>query len=401
MLWNLQHSASDHVPGKLSLCIGLPVMIRNNDATELCITKGQEGHVAGWQSAKGPNGQLILDTLFVKLDRPAKAIQLEGLPENIVPLTRSSKNIICETPSDVNISISRSQVSILPNFAMTDYASQGKTRDINVVDPMSCKSHMAYYTALSHGSSASGTVILQGFDVNKITRGASGYLRQEFRELELLDEITALRFNNKLSSKVNGKLRNVIIDQYRDLKGKQYCPVNVDAPLKLDAQNPMPIISQVIDSPWKLIENKTTQTKHQTGKQSALPNFISAKGTVPIKDTLKRKLYEDADDPLFCSTKKKTCLEINRTNKAPIGLLWDCVNYSCAYDSLMTIMYNIWMQNPFKWSSSIQKLGKHSQNMIVNFQRVIKKELSLEGARNNVRQMLYNESPSLFPSGTV
>src|SRR5277367_6508734 len=113
MLWNLNHSESDHVPGKLSLCIGLPVMIRNNDATELCITKGQEGHVAGWQSAKGPNCQLILDTLFVKLDHPAKTIQLEGLPENIVPLTRSSKNIICETPSDVNISISCSQVSIL------------------------------------------------------------------------------------------------------------------------------------------------------------------------------------------------------------------------------------------------------------------------------------------------
>ena len=45
VLWNLRHSASDHIPGKLSLCIGLPVMIQNNDATELCITKGQEGHV--------------------------------------------------------------------------------------------------------------------------------------------------------------------------------------------------------------------------------------------------------------------------------------------------------------------------------------------------------------------
>jgi hypothetical protein len=68
-------------------------------------------------------------------------------------------------------------------------------------------------------------------------------------------------------------LRNVIIiDQYRDLKGTQYCPVNVDAPLKWDAQNPMPILSQVIDSPWKPIEKKTTQTedqtKHQTGKQT-------------------------------------------------------------------------------------------------------------------------------------
>jgi PIF1-like helicase len=405
MLWNLQHSASDHVPGKLSLCIGLPVMIRNNDATELCITKGQEGHVAGWQSAKGPNGQLILDTLFVKLDHPAKTIQLEGLPENIVPLTRSSKNIICETPSDVNISISRSQVSILPNFAMTDYASQGKTRDINIVDPMSCKSHMAYYTGLSRGSSASGTAILQGFDVNKITCGASGYLRQEFRELELLDEITALQFNNKLSSRVNGKWRNVIIDQYRDIKGKQYCPVNVDAPLRWDAQNPMPILSQVIDSPWKLIEKKTTQTedqtKHQTGKQTTLQNFISAKGTIPIKDTLKRKLDEDVDDHLLCSTKKKTRLEINGTNKSPIGLLWDCVDHSCAYDSLMTIIYDIWMQNPSKWSTSLQKLGKHSQNMIVNFELVIKNELSLEEARNNVRRMLYNQSPSLFPSGTL
>jgi len=41
-LWNLRHSASEHIPGKLSLCIGLPVMIRNNDATELCITKGKK-----------------------------------------------------------------------------------------------------------------------------------------------------------------------------------------------------------------------------------------------------------------------------------------------------------------------------------------------------------------------
>ena len=45
VVWNLKHSSSEHIPGKLSLCIGLPVMIRNNDAKELCITKGQEGHV--------------------------------------------------------------------------------------------------------------------------------------------------------------------------------------------------------------------------------------------------------------------------------------------------------------------------------------------------------------------
>ena len=47
VVWNLRHFSSEHIPGKLSLCIGLLVMIRNNDATELCITKGQEGDVVG------------------------------------------------------------------------------------------------------------------------------------------------------------------------------------------------------------------------------------------------------------------------------------------------------------------------------------------------------------------
>ena len=67
-VWNLQHSASEHIARKLSLCIGLPVMIQNNDATELCITKGQEGHIVGQKSGIGPRGQLVLETLYVKLD---------------------------------------------------------------------------------------------------------------------------------------------------------------------------------------------------------------------------------------------------------------------------------------------------------------------------------------------
>ena len=69
----------------------MPVMIRNNNATELCITKGQEGHVVGWQASKGLHGQHVLDTLFIKLDQPAKTVEIDGLPENVVPITRGSK----------------------------------------------------------------------------------------------------------------------------------------------------------------------------------------------------------------------------------------------------------------------------------------------------------------------
>ena len=45
-------------------------MIWNNDTKELYITKGQEGFVARWQSQIGPYRKRILDTIFVKLDKP-------------------------------------------------------------------------------------------------------------------------------------------------------------------------------------------------------------------------------------------------------------------------------------------------------------------------------------------
>jgi len=83
-------------------------------------------------------------------------------------------------PSDLKESIERQQVWVLPNFAMTDYAAQGKTRPYNVVHLNSCTSHMSYYTCLSQSASAAGTIIIQGFDPKVITRGCSGYLRQEF-----------------------------------------------------------------------------------------------------------------------------------------------------------------------------------------------------------------------------
>ena len=47
LIWNLPHVATAHFPGILPLCIGMLVMIRNNDATELYITKGQKGVIVG------------------------------------------------------------------------------------------------------------------------------------------------------------------------------------------------------------------------------------------------------------------------------------------------------------------------------------------------------------------
>ena len=191
------------------------------------MTKGQDAIMYNWQATKGSRGQCMLDTLFVKLINPPQTMQLDNLPENVVPLTRTITNTQCLLPNDTTINISRSQVEVLPNFAITDYTSQGKTRIINVADLSSARSHQSCYTALSRSALAPGTVILQGFDAYKITGGASGVLRQEFRELEMLDDITMLRYNGKLPSSVAGIHRNDLISAFHLLKGEKYVPSKV------------------------------------------------------------------------------------------------------------------------------------------------------------------------------
>ena len=202
-LWAQPSSANTKlIAPKLSICIGMPIMIRHNAATELCITKGQEAEVYSWQSSAGPYNTEVLDTLFVKLIDPPSPVHLDGLPLNVIPLIRTSVSTNCRLPDDSSLMVSRNQIEALPNFSMTDYASQGKTREYNVVDLGQMHNHHGYYTALSRGSTAYGTLILSGLHSKHITGGASGALHQEFRELELLDCITTMRYEGKLPAKM-------------------------------------------------------------------------------------------------------------------------------------------------------------------------------------------------------
>ena len=84
-LWDSSPHSSEHFPGKLSLCLGMPIMIRNNDATEFCITKGQEAYVVGWDAIDGPKGQKVLETLYLELKDPPKTVELPFLPVNVIP----------------------------------------------------------------------------------------------------------------------------------------------------------------------------------------------------------------------------------------------------------------------------------------------------------------------------
>src|SRR6202046_5333502 len=234
-------------------CIGMPVMIRNNDATELCITKGQEGFIAGWTSHNGVRGKEVLDTLFVKLDKPAKSVKIDGLPNNVVPIVKSVKTVKCVFSSDLAEYVERSQVWVVPNFSMTEYASQDKTRPFNPVDLSNHRNHQSYCTCLSRSATVAGTIIVQSFSPQMITFGATGYFREVFCELEILDEITKMRYKDTFPAKVRDSVKNSLIQSFQKWKWTTYMPPSTHKALKWTARDPLPLLSAVTDAPWQMI----------------------------------------------------------------------------------------------------------------------------------------------------
>ena len=110
-------------------------------------------------------------------------------------------------------------------------------------------SHQAYYTALSRGSSSRRTVILQGFDQNKIMGGCSGALRQEYHELELLDDIVRLRYESLLPSSVYGDRRNTLIKSFHLSQGATYNPSHLHSSLTWTKCDPFIQVSDM-SYPW-------------------------------------------------------------------------------------------------------------------------------------------------------
>lgn len=102
-LWELDHYSSSNHPGKLSICIGLPVMIKKNIATECGITNGAEGRVVGWTSKPLDATHAMLDILFVELTSLPKPLQLPGLPLNVVPIVHCSEEITIIKPEGISV----------------------------------------------------------------------------------------------------------------------------------------------------------------------------------------------------------------------------------------------------------------------------------------------------------
>ncbi|KAJ7171845.1 hypothetical protein C8R43DRAFT_874748 [Mycena crocata] len=393
-LWSAPPTMNtEQIPGKLRLCVGMPVMIKANEATELCITKGQEGKVVGWVSALGPSDQQILDTLFVELVDPPRPVQILDLPPNVVPLSRTPTHITALLQDDSLLSLNREQVMVLGNFAMTDYASQGKSRAKNVVHLNNMKDHRAYYVALSRGTTAEHTVIMQGFDTSKITGGMNGYLRQELRELEILDEITKLRHENALPREVCGIYRGQLITSYRKwLGGVIDDPDHFHPSIRNAGRDDDANFTRY--SAWVPTIRKTRAQKRKAEDDTENGPAKKTKTTQPLENINAQTTH--VVTRLGNNHGPARGSQGSQQPPAPVGLIWDSTNWSCGYDALLTPLACLLKDDPIKWSA---RLGNMSALLGVWAAKMAETPTYPENARDAVRTLLRFSDAMSFPLG--
>ncbi|KAJ7691557.1 hypothetical protein B0H17DRAFT_890526, partial [Mycena rosella] len=84
---------------------------------------------------------------------------------------------------------------------------------------------------------------------------------------------------------------------------------------------------------------------------------------------------------------------------APVGLVWDSRNHSCAYDATFTILTNIWAEDHVLWSGRFMGLSQMMGRYGVYLRSVLENGSTLEQARDSLRSRIHAGNPGHFPYG--
>lgn len=178
-LCSLHSGKTKYRLGKIPLVIGMPVLVSQNYDVQGGIVNGSHGTVREIRYTIDNAGNRHLTSCIVDIPNSSGEPML-SLPPKTFPILVDTQTMNFTHPhTRRSISISRSQVPIVPAFAMTAHRAQGQTFDHVIVDLESCQGTEAPYVMVSRASSLEGLLVLRSFQSRKIMCSLSQDARVE------------------------------------------------------------------------------------------------------------------------------------------------------------------------------------------------------------------------------
>ena len=164
-------------------------------------------------------------------------------------------------------------------------------------------------------------------------------------------------------------------------------------------KDPVPLLSAVTDAPWQII-SKDKKGVVKDDSEGAQTSFVPAKGSIPVNIK-----WKSADKETSGTLKKQRTLRSHDASaSSPAGLLWDGDDYSCAYDILITVLYDTWTNNTDHWTKIFHSINQeHLKPLASGFKKYLMgvDDISLEDVRDVLRKRLHDKHPTEFPTGAA
>lgn len=172
--------------GRLPLVIGMPVMITQNFCVPDGVVNGCSGILKRIRYKVDQQGKRYATSCVVHA-QDTSGNRLHQLPEKHVVSIRDTVDLHFVDPySQKKMKISRTQVPIVPAFAMTAHKAQGQTLEKAIIDLESCSGTESPYVMVSRVKSLQGLLILRPFVIDRIRSRPSEDCRKEASRLEIL-----------------------------------------------------------------------------------------------------------------------------------------------------------------------------------------------------------------------
>ena len=173
--------------GRLPLCQGMPVMLTQNYDVANGIVNGCIGTLEKVHYTLDNAGNRHAHSCIIHTE----SVNGSCLPHlktfEIVALEDETSMTFSHPHSNKKCTFRRTQLPVMPAFALTVHKSQGSTLSNAILDLESCLSMEAAYVMLSRVTKSDNIRILRPFHKTKITIRPSEDLRKEFRRLEYLN----------------------------------------------------------------------------------------------------------------------------------------------------------------------------------------------------------------------
>jgi hypothetical protein len=180
----------------------MPVILSQNFDVPGGVVNGCTGRLVKVRYRLGTDGRRYATSCIIEApDTVAKLVP--ELPDHHVVSLQDTTRITLKHPySKGSISIKRTQIPLLPAFAITAHKSQGKTYSTCIVNLTGCRGTESPYVMMSRVTSLDGLVILTPFKKEIICCRQSQDMRVEFRRIRYLSLKTIVKYGTSEEAKI-------------------------------------------------------------------------------------------------------------------------------------------------------------------------------------------------------